>query len=62
LPLVVPGVDTIDVSQLSPDFVGHGTFATSRAVLTDIYQLLWNGLAPDARALRQDEAGWWAFP
>ncbi len=61
-PMLVSGVDTIDVSDMNLSILGHDTFASARAVLTDIYRLLWNGLAPDRRALKQDAAGWWTFP
>jgi esterase/lipase superfamily enzyme len=40
---VVDGMDTIDVSSVSDDILGHSVFAEGRSVLADIYDLIHNG-------------------
>ncbi|HKB41739.1 MAG TPA: alpha/beta hydrolase, partial [Gemmataceae bacterium] len=62
-PLVVSGIDTVDVTHMDLSWLGHSTFATARAVLTDLYQILWNDLPPDRRNLRLHQPpGDWQFP
>jgi len=47
-PVVVPNIDTIDVSLVdSGDFLGHGYFASK--LLQDIYALMVNGTRPKGR-------------
>ena len=55
---VFNGVDTIDASAIEGTFLGHDYFATTRAVLTDIYLLLTNGSPPPRMGLKRvDENG-----
>ena len=45
------GVDTIDASAIEGTFLGHDYFASTRAVLTDMYILLTHGSAPPRMGL-----------
>lgn len=55
--LVLPGMDSIDVSLLDTSFDNHGYFAAHRSVVSDITLILRNGLAPGDRGLREEGAG-----
>jgi esterase/lipase superfamily enzyme len=50
-PLIVSGVDSIDVSEVDTDFLGmrHDYIATNRTVLSDVFYLLTTGSDPDKR-------------
>jgi len=64
--VVVPGVETIDASAISTDFLGHSYFASDRRLLADIAQLIRERLRAPRRPLLQDrrigDATYWAFP
>jgi len=60
-PLVVNGIDTIDVSQLDLSFLNHSTFAEAREVLMDMYHLITNKLPPTKRKLKQEAEGYWRW-
>jgi esterase/lipase superfamily enzyme len=47
--LVVPGIDTIEVSNIDLTFLGHGYFAGARDVLHDIHNLIMHGEPPKSR-------------
>lgn len=47
--IVLPGVDTVLVTNADVTMLGHGYVADSRGVLTDIHALLSHGAAPDKR-------------
>jgi esterase/lipase superfamily enzyme len=47
--LVVPGIDTINVSNLDLTLLGHGYVAEARELLTDIHALLRDGSPPAQR-------------
>jgi esterase/lipase superfamily enzyme len=47
--LVVPGIDTITVSNLDLTLLGHGYVAEARELLTDIHALLRDGSSPAQR-------------
>jgi len=47
--LVVPGIDTINVSNLDLTLLGHGYVAEARELLTDIHALLRDGYPPAQR-------------
>ena len=47
--LVVPGIDTINVSNLDLTLLGHGYVAEARELLTDIHALLRDGTPPARR-------------
>lgn len=38
--IVIPGIDTIDVSDVDTNLVGHFYYAESRSVLSDIFQVI----------------------
>lgn len=47
--LVIPGIDTIDASSVDTSLIGHGYYAESTSVLTDIFYLLKDDKAPGDR-------------
>jgi esterase/lipase superfamily enzyme len=47
--LIVPGIDTVSVSNLDLTLLGHGYVAEARELLTDIHALLQHGAAPKDR-------------
>jgi len=47
--VVVPGIDTIDATKVSTDFLCHSYFSKERTVITDISYLVKKGLAPNER-------------
>ena len=67
--LVVPGMDTIDVSPVDTSLIGHDYLAT-KAVFLDLFELLIHGKAPQERcgtpkcyfeALTLGEIKYWRF-
>jgi esterase/lipase superfamily enzyme/predicted acylesterase/phospholipase RssA len=46
---IVPGVDTISVSNLDVSYLGHGYVAEARGVLTDMHDLITTGRSPAKR-------------
>jgi hypothetical protein len=50
-PVVLPGIDTIDVTPVGHELFGlnHDVFAEGRSVLSDIHQILLGLRPPDAR-------------
>jgi esterase/lipase superfamily enzyme len=63
--VVVSGVDSIDVSALDTDFIGHAYFQKNTSVITDIRRVIKEALfQPSRRGLRQMGAApsmWWLF-
>jgi esterase/lipase superfamily enzyme len=51
--IVIPGIDTIDVSAVDTSLVGHSYYGDSDTVLVDMAQLLHEEKAPDLRARLQ---------
>jgi esterase/lipase superfamily enzyme len=49
--VVVPGMDTIDVTGIDTSLLGHAYYAANETVLTDLVQLLKQNLPPDRREL-----------
>jgi esterase/lipase superfamily enzyme len=47
--LVVPGIDTVDVTAVDSDFVGHYYYGDNRSVISDVFLLLTQGLGPSNR-------------
>jgi len=45
-PIVVPGLDTIDVSAVSTEFLGHTYYGDCKSVVTDIIEVFRNQLVP----------------
>jgi esterase/lipase superfamily enzyme len=46
---VFPGIDTVNVSQLDLDTIGHGYVAQAEPVLRDIQKLIFQDLPPETR-------------
>ncbi len=69
-PLVVPGVDTIDVTAVSTDSLGlnHSGYAENNALLEDLQRLIQTGERPPERRIPNlerigsDEGTYWRFP
>jgi len=61
----VDGIDTIDASRVNSDFLGHGKFASTQSLLTDIYDLIFRGSPPKDRNLLEPvnhgNGIYWAF-
>ena len=52
--LVLPGIDTINVTNVDLTMLGHGYIAAARDVLSDMHALIRRGVPPDERfGLRQ---------
>ena len=47
--VVMPGIDTIDVSAVDTDLDGHSYYADNRSVISDIFQLLRSNAPPSDR-------------
>ncbi len=47
--LISRGLDSVDMSALGEDMLGHSYFATSSSALTDILLLFWHDRPPDQR-------------
>jgi esterase/lipase superfamily enzyme len=47
--VVVPGIDTVDVSSLATDFLGHSYYGGNDSVLSDLFLLITQGLPPPQR-------------
>ena len=65
--LVLPGVDTIDVSQVDTSLLGHSYFGDNCSVIADMKRLLRDRKPPQERApLAKKEKGqglfYWVFP
>lgn len=68
-PLIVPGVDTIDVTALDTDYftLGHSTYGERKTVLSDIAELLARGARPPnvrmpiARAVQTVNGTYWRY-
>jgi hypothetical protein len=63
---VVSGIDTIEVSNVNLDFLGHGYYAEAAGVLYDMAILLLNNLDPIGRPriapmLNQEGAAYWTL-
>ena len=63
--VVVPGVDTVDVSEVDTSFIGHSYYGSNRTVLADLFELIHGSKPPDQRKwLRSMQAGaqtYWKF-
>jgi esterase/lipase superfamily enzyme len=47
--LLVPGVDSVDVSALATDFLGHSYYGDNRSVIADLFELLHTARPPNER-------------
>ena len=69
-PAVLAGIDTIDISALSTDYLGlnHSTYAEKTALLEDIRIVLTSGMRPPERRLpilmkiTSDKGDYWRYP
>jgi esterase/lipase superfamily enzyme len=70
-PIVMPGIETIDVSALGNEFLGinHDVFASTRSVMNDIKGILNSGLRPpdsrgEARGVPEgaEHPKYWRYP
>lgn len=63
--VVVPGMDTIDVSAIDTSFIGHSYYGNNRTVLADLFELLGPENPPSQRkSLRSARLGqlpYWVF-
>ena len=65
VPLIVPGVETIDCSRIEDSLMGHSYYGDNRDVTTDLFMLLKEDLAPSKRFFlekKKSPAGpYWQF-
>ena len=65
IPLIVPGIETIDASNVDTSFLGHSYYNGSRAVLSDMYYILNEELKANERfsleAVDTTEGRYWRF-
>jgi len=47
--VIAPGLDTIDATSVSTDFLGHSYYGSSRTVISDFFLLINHGLPPIER-------------
>lgn len=47
--VIVPGIDTVDVTAVDSNFVGHFYYGDNRSVISDIFLLFTQGLPPVGR-------------
>jgi esterase/lipase superfamily enzyme len=63
--IIVPHVDTIDVSAVNTSFVGHSYLGDNRSILSDISHLIRDCAPPDKRVgmvpLLKDNQTYWTF-
>jgi len=63
--LIADAIDSIDMTGLGEDMLGHSYFANDTSALTDILWLFWNDTAPDGRCGMQPTADsrgrYWVF-
>ena len=60
-----PAVDTIDMSGIDADMLGHSYFAVNEGAIYDLFRLFWKGDPPPARCSMEQggssDAPFWAF-
>jgi len=63
--MVVPGVDTVDVSDVDTSFVGHSYYGSNTTVLADLFELMQGSKPPDERkclrSIRLGASKYWKF-
>jgi len=47
--LRLEGVDTVDMSEVPTDFLGHSYYGDNNAAINDIFRLFWRGRSPPQR-------------
>lgn len=53
----MPGLDTIDMSAVPADLLGHTYFASNSGAIYDLFRLLWRGDPPPKRCGMSDRQG-----
>jgi len=53
----LPGLDTIDMSQVGGDAMGHSYYAANSGAINDIFRILWRGDPPPLRCGMSNRAG-----
>lgn len=63
--LVIPGIDTIDVTMVDTSLLGHSYYGSNNTVLQDLFDLLSNSKPPDQRtwlrAVPMGTMNYWVF-
>ena len=55
--ITLPGLDSIDMSAVEGDLLGHSYFAADAGAIYDLFRLLWRGDPPPRRCGMSDRAG-----
>ncbi|MES2653087.1 MAG: alpha/beta hydrolase [Bacteroidota bacterium] len=61
---IAEGIDTVDASKIDTDLIGHGYFASTAALIQDIFHLTRHNHPPEERNLRKIELNgplYWEF-
>ncbi len=63
--VVVPGVDTVDVSEVDTSFIGHSYYGSNTTVLADLFELMQGSKSADQRhwlrSVRLGALKYWKF-
>ncbi|MFH0771542.1 MAG: alpha/beta hydrolase [Candidatus Omnitrophota bacterium] len=63
--VVMPGIETVDATNVDTSFLGHSYFAESRSVLSDIFYLIHDGKRADGRfslkSAETPDGRYWTF-
>ena len=63
--VVVPGIDTIDVSEVDTSLIGHSYYGNNDSVLADMFYLVHQSRPPDQRTwlrpVQRDRLTYWVF-
>jgi esterase/lipase superfamily enzyme len=63
--IVVPGIDTVDVSDVDTSLIGHSYYGSSTTVLADLFELMQGSKPPDQRkwlqSMRLGTQKYWKF-
>lgn len=63
--VVVPGVDTVDVSEVDTSLIGHSYYGSNSTVLADLFELMQGSKPPDQRkwlrSMRLGALKYWKF-
>lgn len=63
--VILPGVDTIDMSAVDADMLGHSYFAANEGPIYDMFRLFWRNDPPSERCgmtqQQKENQGFWLF-
>ena len=63
--VIIPGIDTIDVSAVDTSLIGHSYYGSNKTVLADLIDLLHKSRPPDLRPWlhhkKLGELAYWIF-